>query len=46
MYEKWNTFFDFLKYGIVERRQESDECRDSGPWMYLYWKRDKSEYQD
>lgn len=44
--DEWNTFFDFLKDGIVKSRQESDETGDSGPWMYLYWKRDKSEYQE
>lgn len=44
--DEWNTFFEFLKDGIVQRRQESDETGDSGPWMYLYWKRDKSEYQE
>ena len=44
--DEWNTFFDFLKDGNVKSRQESDESGDSGPWMYLYWKRDRSEFQE
>ena len=44
--EQWEEFFDFLKEGTVRKREESLEDGDSGPWFYLYWKGDRSEYQE
>ncbi len=43
---EWAIFFDCLKGGIVKNREESLECGDSGPWLYLYWKGDKSKCQE
>ena len=43
---EWASFFAFLKNGTVRKRRESDETGDSGPWTYLYWSGDRSEYQD
>ena len=43
--EEWAAFFDFLKGGKVINRVESAESGDRGPWLYLYWKGDPSEYQ-
>ncbi len=44
--DEWKQFFDIISGGKVTARQESDEAGDSGPWTYLYWKGDKSEYQE
>ena len=44
--EEWNRFFDLLKDGKVEKRTESVEDGDSGPWLYLYWKKDRGKYQE
>ena len=44
--EQWEEFFGFLKEGTVRKREESLEDGDSGPWFYLYWKGDRSEYQE
>lgn len=43
---EWSTFFDYLKGGVVKKRTESTECGSSGPWLYLYWKGDRSKYQE
>ncbi len=44
--EEWTAFFDLLKDGTVIKRTEQTGSGDSGPWMYLYWKNDKSEIQE
>lgn len=44
--EEWTSFFDLLKDGTVIKRTEQTSSGDSGPWMYLYWKNDKSEIQE
>ena len=44
--EECNAFFDFLKDGTVIKRKSDTGSGDSGPWMYLYWKNDKSEMQE
>ena len=44
--EEWTAFFDLLKDGTVRNRSEHTESGDSGPWMYLYWKKDRSKIQE
>lgn len=44
--EEWTAFFDLLKDGTVIKRTEHTGSGDSGPWMYLYWKNDKSKIQE
>ena len=44
--EQWNQFFDLLKNGTVEKRKENLDSGDSGPWLYLYWKKDKGDIQE
>lgn len=43
--QEFEKFFDYIKDGVVIKRQESVESGDSGPWMYLYWKNDKGSIQ-
>ena len=43
---QWAEFFGYLKDGIVVKRGESTESGSRGPWLYLYWTGDKSEYQE
>ena len=42
---RWAEFFDCLKDGTVVKRGMSAESGGHGPWLYLYWTGDKSEYQ-
>ena len=44
--EQWAAFFTCLKGGTVKSRSEEVLDGDSGPWMYLYWKKDSSKYQE
>ena len=44
--EEWKTFFDYLKDGKVEKRKEHLESGGRGPWLFLYWKGDKSKIQE
>ncbi len=44
--EQWKDFYDLINGGTVKKREESAESGDSGPWFYLYWKDDKSKYQE
>ena len=44
--DQWNEFFDLVKDGTVRKRHTSAESGDTGPWLYLYWKGDKGEYQE
>ena len=43
---QWGEFFGYLKDGTVVKRAESTESGSRGPWLYLYWSGDKSEYQE
>ena len=43
---QWSKFFDLLKGGKVEKRKEHLESGGRGPWLFLYWKGDKSENQE
>ena len=42
---EWREAVELLKNGKVSRRSDSAETGSSGPWTYIYWKRDKSRYQ-
>ena len=42
---EWNDFLTFLKDGTVSAREDSLEDGSSGPWMFIYWKNDKGNYQ-
>ncbi|HAE16677.1 MAG TPA: hypothetical protein DCG51_09030 [Erysipelotrichaceae bacterium] len=44
--EEWTAFFDLLKDGTVIKRTEHTDAGGSGPWMYLYWKNDRSKIQE
>ncbi len=44
--EQWSAFYEIIKDGIVEKRKDSADAGGSGPWYYLYWKNDKSKYQE
>ena len=44
--KEWEAFFNLLKGGTVTQRDISTETGSSGPWLYLYWKNDQSEYQE
>lgn len=43
---EWAEFFECLKGGIVENRKEHLEDGDAGPWLFLYWKGDRSRCQE
>ncbi len=44
--EEWAAFFALLKDGKVVKRSDSAESGGRGPWLYLYWKGDPSDYQE
>ena len=44
--EEWKTFFNCVNGGKVEKRKEHLESGGSGPWLFLYWKGDKSKIQE
>ncbi len=44
--EEWQSFLNCVDGGEVEKRTESTESGGSGPWLYLYWKKDKGKYQE
>lgn len=44
--EEWEELMSYLNGGTVIRRQEDASSGDSGPWLYLYWKKDKGEIQE
>ena len=43
---EWDAFFDLLRDGTVEKRKENPDSGGSGPWLYLYWKGDRSVWQE
>jgi len=43
--DQWTAFFNCVKGGNVKKREESTEDGGHGPWLFLYWKGDRSEYQ-
>ena len=42
---QWEKFCDLVKGGTVKAREDSTDSGGTGPWLYLYWKNDKSKYQ-
>jgi len=44
--EEWTAFFNCISGGKVEKRKEHLESGGSGPWLFLYWKGDKSKFQE
>ncbi|MBO4313431.1 MAG: hypothetical protein J5838_03985 [Desulfovibrio sp.] len=44
--QEWAEFFDTLKGGTVRNREEHTESGDSGPWLFLYWKGDRSKCRE
>lgn len=43
--DQWNTFLDMVNGGTVKKRSENADAGGSGPWTYLYWRRDAGKYQ-
>ena len=43
--EEWDVFYQYIKDGKVIARQESITSGDRGPFLYLYWKNDRSKIQ-
>lgn len=43
---EWEDFFSCLTGGSVRKRGENLSEGSSGPWMYLYWDKDRSVYQE
>lgn len=43
--EQWTQFYNLVQGGKITAREDSAESGDTGPWLYLYWKGDKSKYQ-
>ncbi len=43
--QEWAEFFALLKDGKVTKRKDSAEAGSSGPWTYIYWKKDRAKYQ-
>lgn len=44
--QEWENFYEILSGGIVKKRTESVDCGGRGPYLFLYWKGDKAEYQE
>lgn len=44
--QDWARFFESLKGGEVRQRRESTDSGSAGPWLFLYWKGDRSKYQE
>lgn len=44
--EQRDRLYALLAGGTVSEREESLECGDSGPWLYLYWTRDRGKYRE
>ena len=43
--DQWVQFCDLVKGGKVRAREDSADSGGTGPWLFLYWKNDKSKYQ-
>ncbi len=44
--EEWAAFYACLNGGSVKARSESADSGGRGPWLFLYWKGDRSKYQE
>lgn len=43
--DQWDCFLELIRDGEVEKRKEAVSSGASGPYVYLYWKKDRSVYQ-
>lgn len=43
--KQWTEFYSYIKDGKVTKRQEDARGGGRGPWLYLYWNKDKGSYQ-
>ncbi len=43
--DQWSEFTAFVKGGTVTARKDPVDSDGRGPWLYLYWKKDKSKDQ-
>lgn len=43
--EETQAFFDCIDGGAVTGRKENLESGGRGPWLYLYWRKDRGKYQ-
>ena len=43
--DQWSEFTALVNGGAVTAREDSTDSGGRGPWLYLYWKDDKSKYQ-
>lgn len=44
--ETWGAFLKHIQGGTVTKRKKHVETGSTGPWVYLYWKGDRSKYQE
>ena len=44
--DEWSVFWKLIEGGTVIRRSVSTDSGGRGPWLYLYWKKDRDEYQE
>ena len=42
---QWREFCDYIKDGKVTKRKDNVNAGGRGPWLYLYWTKDKGTYQ-
>lgn len=42
---QWKKFFDCVKNGKVTKRVDDAKSGGKGPWLFLYWTKDKGSYQ-
>ena len=43
--DEWKTVYVLLSDGTVTKRKDDPSAGGSGPWLYLYWTKDKDKYQ-
>lgn len=43
--EDWQQFYSYIKDGKVTKRTDDATSGGKGPWLYLYWTKDKNAYQ-
>ncbi len=43
--QEWRKFFSYIENGRVTKRIEDANAGGRGPWLYLYWNKDKNVYQ-
>ena len=43
--DQWSQFCELVYGGTVRAREESVDDGGKGPWLFMYWRNDKSKYQ-